>query len=291
MKILVLGASGMLGSAVYRVFSERADWKVFGAVRSPDVINLFPSKLAAGLVIGCDVTDHSALEALMAQTRPDVVINCVALGKGSPHAGEPLQTLELLSILPQRLARLCRLADARLVHISSDGVFSGSKGGYIEDDLPDATDLYGVAKFLGEVQDAQTITLRTSIIGHELQTRHGLVGWFLAQEQSCKCFTRAIFSGFPVVVLAMIIRDVILPRPELSGIYHVAAQAVSKFDLLSLVAEIYGKSIEIVPDERVSIDRSLNAERFRKETGYIAPDWRELVTQMHYYQKLQEEAR
>ncbi len=287
MNILVLGASGMLGSAVYRVFSERADWQVFGAVRSPDVKNFFPDKLAEGLVIGCDVEENNALEALMAQIRPDVVINCVALGKGSPHAGDPLRTIALLSILPQRLARLCRLADARLVQISSDGVFSGAKGGYVEDDFPDATDLYGAAKFLGEVRDAQTITLRTSIIGHELHSGHGLVSWFLAQEHSCKCFTRAIFSGFPVVVLARIMRDVIVPRPELSGIYHVAAQPVSKFDLLSLVAEIYGKSIEMVPDDRVVIDRSLNAERFRKVTGYVAPDWRELVTQMHYYQKQQ----
>ncbi len=287
MNILVLGASGMLGSAVYRVFSERADWQVFGAVRSPDVKTFFPDKLAEGLVIGCDVEDHSALEALMEQTRPDVVINCVALGKSSPHAGDPLRTIALLSILPQRLARLCRLAEARLVQISSDGVFSGAKGGYVEDDFPDATDLYGAAKFLGEVRDAQTITLRTSIIGHELQSGHGLVSWFLAQEHSCKCFTRAIFSGFPVVALAGIMRDVIVPRPELSGIYHVAAQPISKFDLLSLVAEIYGKSIEMVPDDRVVIDRSLNAERFRKVTGYVAPDWRELVTQMHYYQKQQ----
>jgi dTDP-4-dehydrorhamnose reductase len=162
-------------------------------------------------------------------------------------------------------------------------VFSGTKGGYTEDDPPDAKDIYGISKCLGEVRYPHTISLRTSIIGHELQSAHGLIGWFLSQQNECKCFTRAMFSGFPTVVLAQIIRDIVIPRADLSGIYHVAAEPISKFDLLRLVAEVYGKSIDLLPDDQVVIDRSLNAQRFRAATGYVTPAWPELITLMHSY--------
>jgi dTDP-4-dehydrorhamnose reductase len=125
--------------------------------------------------------------------------------------------------------------------------------------------------------------LRTSIIGLELQTAHGLIGWFLSQRNECKCFTRAIFSGLPTIVLAQIIRDIVIPRADLFGIYHVAAEPISKFDLLRLVADVYGKSIDLEPDDQVVIDRSLNAQRFRAATGYVTPAWPELITLMHSY--------
>ena len=133
------------------------------------------------------------------------------------------------------------------MQVSTDGVFSGSKGGYTEGDPPDATDVYEISKYLGEVRYRHTITLRTSIVGHELRTSHGLLGWFLSQEKHCKCFSRVVFSGLPAVVLAQIVRDVVLPRPELSGLCHVGAQPITKCDLLRLIANVYGKSIEMVP--------------------------------------------
>jgi dTDP-4-dehydrorhamnose reductase len=128
-----------------------------------------------------------------------------------------------------------------------------------------------------------TVTLRTSIIGHELQSAHGLVNWFLSQQEHCNGYTRAIFSGLPTVVLAQIIRDVVIPRTDLSGVYHVAAQPISKYDLLKLVADVYGKKIEIVPSDKLVIDRSLNAERFSAATGYVVPGWPELIKLMHSY--------
>jgi len=149
--------------------------------------------------------------------------------------------------LPHRLARLCELSGARLVHMSTDCVFAGDKGCYLESDPSDAKDLYGRSKFLGEVAYPHAVTLRTSIIGHELQSAHGLVGWFLAQQERCNGYTKAVFSGLPTVVLAQIIRDVVIPRPDLSGVYHVAAEPIAKYDLLKLIAETYGKTIEIVP--------------------------------------------
>lgn len=283
MKVLVLGASGMLGNAVMRVLSENKGWQVFGTVRSSAAARFFPPDIAASLVAGVDVEDQDALVRVFASVRPDVVINCIGLIKQLADGDDPLLALPINAMLPHRLARLCELAGSRLVHVSTDCVFSGSRGAYVEEDVSDALDLYGKSKFLGEVHDAHAITLRTSIIGHELQSAHGLVEWFLSQQGRCKGYRRAVFSGLPTVVLAKIIRDVVIPRPELSGLYHVAAAPISKFDLLTLVARQYNKNIEIVPDDTVVIDRSLRADRFQQASGYVADGWPELIKQMHAY--------
>jgi dTDP-4-dehydrorhamnose reductase len=283
MKIVVLGASGMLGNAMIRVLSERNDWQVFGTVRSESSRRFFQADIADRLLSGVDVEHHDSLLQAFIRVRPDVVINCVGLIKQLADADDPLQAIPINALLPHKLARLCELSGARLVHMSTDCVFAGDKGGYRESDPSDAKDLYGRSKFLGEVAYPHTVTLRTSIIGHELQSAHGLVGWFLAQQGQCNGFTRAIFSGLPTVVLAQIIRDVIIPRADLFGMYHVAAQPISKYDLLKLVAEIYGKRIKINPNDQLALDRSLNADRFRDATGYIAPSWPDLIKLMHAY--------
>jgi dTDP-4-dehydrorhamnose reductase len=283
MRVLVLGASGMLGNAMTRVLSEKPDWQVFGTIRSEGSKRFFDSAIAERLITGVDVEQHDALVKLFAHVRPDVVVNCIGLVKQLADAEDLLVALPLNAMLPHRLARLCELVGARLVHMSTDCVFSGRKGGYRESDPPDAEDVYGRSKLLGEVAYPHTITLRTSIIGHELQSAHGLVGWFLSQEKQCKGYTKAIFSGLPTVALAQIVRDVVIPRPDLSGVYHVAAQPISKYDLLKLIAEVYGKTIEIIPSDQVVIDRSLDAGRFRDATSYVAPGWRELIETMHAY--------
>ncbi len=283
MRILVLGASGMLGNAMVRVLSEQAGWQVHGTVRSEGAKRHFQPEIAERLLAGVDVEQHDALVKLFARVRPDVVVNCVGLVKQLADAEDSLVALPLNAMLPHRLARLCELVGARLVHMSTDCVFAGDKGGYRESDQSDADDLYGRSKFLGEVAYPHTITLRTSIIGHELQSAHGLVNWFLSQQERCNGYTRAIFSGLPTVALAQVVRDAVIPRADLSGVYHVAAQPISKYDLLKLVADVYGKKIEIVPSDKLVIDRSLNAERFRAATGYVIPGWPELIKLMHSY--------
>lgn len=281
MRLLVLGASGMLGNAMIRVLAEGGEHEVFGTVRSTDVIRFFPQKIAAHLLTGINVDKEDALAGVFERTYPDVVINCVGLIKQLAGADDPLQAIPLNALLPHRLVRLCATAGVRLVHISTDCVFSGEKGGYKETDFADARDLYGMSKFLGEVHDPHSITLRTSIIGHALDSSDGLIDWFLAQQQRCRGYTRAIFSGLPTVVLACLIRDVIIPDSSLHGLYHVAADPISKYELLKQVAGIYGKTIEITPDDTLVIDRSLNAGRFQAATGYTAPGWPELVNIMH----------
>lgn len=283
MRILVLGASGMLGNAMIRVLSEKADWQVHGTIRSESSKRFFRADIAERLLADVDVEQHDSLTQAFIRTRPDVVINCVGLIKQLADADDPLQAIPINALLPHRLARLCELSGARLVHMSTDCIFAGDKGGYRESDPSDARDLYGRSKLLGEVSYPHTVTLRTSIIGHELQSAHGLVGWFLSQQGQCNGFTRAIFSGLPTVVLAQIVRDVVIPRADLSGVYHVAAQPISKYDLLKLIARAYGKKIEIIPNDRLVINRSLNAERFHDATGYVVPSWPELIELMHTY--------
>ena len=199
------------------------------------------------------------------------------------EANDPLQAVPINTLLPHKLARLCQLSGARLVHMSTDCVFSGNKGGYCESDAPDANDLYGRSKYLGEVDYPHAITLRTSIIGQELHSTHGLIDWFLSQQGKCNGYTRAIFSGVPTFILAQIIRDIVIPNLKLHGIYHVAARPISKYDLLKLVAQVYDKSIEIIADDRLVIDRSLNADKFREETGYVTPEWEEMIKLMYSY--------
>lgn len=282
-KVLVLGATGMLGNAVLRVFVESSGFDVVGSARSPDLLRLLPAGMAKHIVSGVDVENVDSLTGLFAFVKPDIVINCIGLVKQLAEADDPLAALPINAMLPHRLSRLCEVAGARLVHMSTDCVFSGEKGMYTEADVSDAKDLYGRSKYLGEVDYPHAITLRTSIIGHEIAGARSLVGWFLAQEGSVKGFKRAIFSGLPTMEIARIIRDYVIPHPELHGLYHVSAEPINKYDLLGLVAKAYGKKIEIIPDDKFSIDRSLDSSRFRSVTGYEAPEWPALIARMHEF--------
>ena len=283
MKVLVVGASGMIGSAMLRVLSEKTEWEVYGSVRDQSVKRFFSPAIADRLREVGDVENHDSLARILDRIRPDVVVNCAGLTKHKPEAEDPLVSIPINTLMPHRLAWLCKLAGARLIHVSTDCVFSGEKGGYVEDDFPDARDVYGKSKALGELYYPHAITLRTSTIGHELQSQYGLLDWFLAQKGDCKGYARAIFSGLPTVVFAQIVRDLVIPNMGLTGLYHVAAQPIAKYDLLKLIADAYGKTINIVSDDYLVVDRSLNARRFQLVTGYIAPEWPELIKLMHAY--------
>lgn len=279
-RVLVVGVSGMLGNAVFRLLGASADLVVSGTVRSERFRRFFSAPLQAALISGIDVESLDTLTRVMGDLKPEVVINCVGLVKQLAGAEDPLAAIPINSLLPHRMARLCTVAGARFIHISTDCVFSGSKGMYTEADIPDAIDLYGRSKFLGEVDYPNAITLRTSIIGHELEGSRSLVGWFLSQSGPVKGFKKAIFSGFPTVEIARLIRDYVLPNPDLHGLYHVSADPINKYDLLRLVADTYGKTIDIEADESFVIDRSLESSRFRTVTGFQPKPWAELVESM-----------
>ncbi|MGX6959943.1 MAG: dTDP-4-dehydrorhamnose reductase family protein [Rickettsia endosymbiont of Pentastiridius leporinus] len=283
MKILILGATGMLGNSMFRFLSDDKKLDVYATARSNSVYSYFSKDLSNKLITSVDVENHDSLVEVFNKVKPNVVINCIGLVKQLADANDPLKALPINSLLPHRLANLCKLTNSRLIHISTDCVFSGKKGNYKENDFSDCYDLYGCSKYLGEVDYPHAITLRTSIIGHELSGNRSLINWFLSAEGSVKGFEKAIYSGFPTVEIARIIRDFVLPNKEMHGLYHVASKPINKLELLKLVAEIYNKKIDIIPSDELVIDRSLDATRFNEVTGYTPPEWRELVELMHAF--------
>jgi len=283
-KILILGASGMLGNAALRVFSADDSFEVVGTVRTSSLLSFFPKEIRPKLVVTPDLESLDGLVNLFCSFKPDVVINCVGLVKQLAESNAPLSAIPINALLPHRLAGMCNLVGARLVHMSTDCVFSGNQGKYLESDFPDSNDLYGRSKYLGEVDYPNAITLRTSIIGHEISGNRSLIGWFLAQEKKVTGFKGAIFSGLPTVEVSRVIKDYVIPHEALHGVYHLSASPINKFDLLSLVANEYGKSIEIQSNEELQIDRSLDSTRFQNATGYKPPTWPKLIKAMQEFQ-------
>ena len=267
-KILILGVAGMLGHALFTEFSQRDNFAVTATARSAEGLSQwFGPELLSNIRGGVDAHNADSIPRVLDDVKPDVVINCIGIIKQLPEARDPVTSISINSLFPHRLAAACKTVGARLIHFSTDCVFSGRKGMYTEDDEPDAMDLYGRTKLLGEVIYPYCITLRTSIIGHELQGKFGLIEWFLAQEGKVRGYTHAIYSGFPTVEIANIINKYVIPNTALSGLYHVSSAAISKNDLLTLVAEKYKKEITIEPYGEYYQNRALDSGRFRAATG------------------------
>lgn len=279
-KLLIFGASGMLGNAIFRFFSNNPEYETTGTARSTHTTMFFPEKTRKRIITGVDVENIDSLIKIFQATNPDLVINCIGLVKQLAESEDPLSAIPINSILPHRLARLAAVSGGRLIHFSTDCVFSGQTGNYKESDTPDARDVYGTSKYLGEVDYKNAITLRTSIIGHELEGSRSLIGWFLAQTGSVKGFRRAIFSGLPTVEVARIVQNYVIPHPELHGLYHLSAEPINKMNLLTLVAQEYNKSVRIEADDTLVIDRSLDSTRFRLATGFTPKPWPELIREM-----------
>jgi dTDP-4-dehydrorhamnose reductase len=281
-KILILGASGMLGHNLFYYLSKNCGHEVLGTVRSAyELSDWLPPKLMKSIRSGVDVNDFESIIQVIADFKPNIVINCIGIIKQVPAAQDQFATLTINALLPHKLALLCKATGARLIHVSTDCVFDGARGKYLESDISNATDLYGRTKFLGEVRYPHCVTLRTSIIGHELKGKNGLVEWLLSQEGSVRGFTKAIFSGFPTVELSRIIKDYVLPNLDLKGLYHLSAEPISKFELLRLIISRYNKKIELKPDSGFESDRSLDSSLFRSLTGYTPPSWPQLIEQMY----------
>lgn len=277
--VVVLGASGMLGSELVRVLSREPGLRVRGTVRSRSGLpTTFLEECGGLLVEGVDVTDPVSRRSAIRDAA--AVVNAVGVIKQASGLDDRVGTIELNALLPHQLAGECAELGSRLIHVSTDCVFSGRRGGYSEDDVPDPVDFYGRSKLLGEVP-APALTLRTSIVGHEVQRHASLVDWFLTQPQTrVRGFVNAIYTGVTTTELARLLSEVVLPRPELAGLFHVGSTPISKFDLLSLVAAEYGWAGVIVPETDFRCDRSLLAERLFDATGYRPPPWPEMIRQM-----------
>jgi dTDP-4-dehydrorhamnose reductase len=279
--VLVLGAGGMLGHKVVQTLAADAALEVHAASRRAVPPGFIPAGVASST--GVDLSAGSRpLRVLLERVRPDVIVNAIGAIKQKDLAATIDETFFLNASLPHLLPLLNPNPNGRVIHISTDCVFDGAKGAYREDDGPDAVDVYGRSKAVGEIGYGPHVTLRTSIIGFEITGHLGLLSWFLKQSpgSAVRGFTKAIFSGLPTVTLSRVIRDTITRHGDLSGLYHVASDPISKYALLGRVNEALDLGCRLEPDDRVKIDRSLDDTRFRQATGTIRPDWEALVDEL-----------
>lgn len=282
-KVLVIGAEGMLGHKMYQVLRQLLpevgctirgrlkDWPYRG-------VELFDD---GEVIEGVDLLETGDLrEALFAHC-PSVIVNCAGLIKQRPEAAWPIPSIKLNSLLPHVIAEAADGWGGRLIHFSTDCVFSGRRGQYRESDPADAEDLYGKTKHLGEVSGANCLTLRTSIIGREIQGFRSLLEWFLGQKgMTINGYTRHYYSGVTTNYLAELVAKLILERPDLRGLYQVTSQTISKYDLLLLLRAAYGIDVVIQADESTFCDRSMIGEKFLSATGYRQPGWEQLVSEL-----------
>ncbi len=279
MRILILGGDGMLGHQLLRQWEGRHEVRVTlrrdsGAYKD---FGLFHS---TNSYHGIDVVRTEELLGVLADFRPQAVVNAVGIVKQQSAAKESIPSIEINALLPHRLAMLCKAVGARFVHMSTDCVFSGKKGNYREEDPSDAEDLYGRSKYLGEVHESHCLTLRTSIIGTELDRRKSLLEWFLAQKGPVKGYQKAIFSGLSTIEMSRAIERLLMQYPQASGLYHVSSAPITKLDLLTKIKERMGLTVQIDPDASVCIDRSLDSSRFQREFGYTPPTWDEMTKEL-----------
>lgn len=278
MKVLVMGADGMLGHQAARCLA--ADHDVIATVRQPPTIDVSNALAGCKIVTSVDVRDPDLWLNLLHGIQPDVVVNCTGIVKQRPEAADPIKNIEVNSLFPHQLARACASTTARLVHLSTDCVFSGVRGNYSEADIADPVDLYGRSKLLGEPNGQQCLTIRTSMVGLELGSRSGLIEWFLSQDGDVPGYRRAIWSGLTTAELARLIARLIERHPDLRGTWHVSSRAISKYELLATLAEQLQRRAAVIPDDTVVVDRSLNSERFRAATGYEPPSHKTMLTEL-----------
>lgn len=280
MRCLILGGDGMLGHQLLKSWRTRHDVRVTlrGPLASYAGYGLFTPENAFDNI---DVRHLDRLQEVLNHLRPQAVVNAVGIIKQQPAAKDVLPSLEINAVFPHRLRLLCQEVGARLIHVSTDCVFNGRRGGYTEADHADAEDVYGLTKYLGEVSEFPAITIRSSIIGLELSRRKSLIEWFLAQSGQIKGYTRAVYSGLTTCEMARVMERVLLDHAHLAGVWQVASRPISKFDLLSKLAVLLGRhDLKIVPEDSFFCDRSLCGAAFSRQTGYQAPAWDDMLAEL-----------
>lgn len=280
-RILILGGAGTLGHKLWQHLPSKFP-ETFVSIRKS---RAFYSKcgLFAGpnVIDGLDLRDFTRLNEVLNEVKPSVIVNCAGVTLRSKEALDKNSAISVNALLPHRLADWCSRSGSRLIHFSTVCVFDGKTGGYTEDSPPDARDLYGMTKALGDVNASFALTLRSSFIGREIFGGTELLEWFLAQKgKKIKGFTKALFTGLTTNKLAELVGDLIDNHPGLNGLYHVSSETVSKYELLKLMKEAYGLDVQIEPDDSFECRRDLNADRFAKAMGFACPPWKRLMAEM-----------
>ena len=287
MRILILGSTGLLGYTFTRYFFDREFFDTFAIVRNYSKIKYFNEKHHEKFVHINNILDYEETEKIIKNIKPDVLINCLGItNKKISNSNQSEEFIRINSLLPYRLQKICTVLGSRLIHFSTDCIFSGNKGFYSENDIPDPIDLYGRSKLLGELDFENTLTIRKSVIGHELISKNGLLEWFLSQNKYVEGYKNVKFSGTTVLELAILIEKYVIPRSDLRGILNISGESITKFDLLKIIADIYHKKIDIIPNELIKLDRSLDYSQFSKLTGYYSKPWPLLIKAMKEFEFL-----
>jgi len=279
-RILILGGDGMLGHQLLESFNHQ--FQVMVTLRKDaDTYNSYNYFNSMNSLYGIEATSFDVLKEVFSHAKPEIVINCIGIVKQRLEANDAVESIKINALLPHQLSLLCAEYSARLIQISTDCVFSGNKGNYTESDIPDAKDLYGRSKLLGEVSSSHAITLRTSIIGLELSRKQGLIEWFLSQHGKIKGYAHAIYSGFTTIELASIIEVLITKYTDLTGVWHVSSDPISKYQLLcTLTKKLKRQDVEIIVDEEFRCDRSFDGSKFNAATIYTPPSWDKMLDKL-----------
>lgn len=285
MKILILGITGMLGSCLYKYFFNLDEFEVIGVFRDKNKKTFFSQNSTSKIEIFNSYENFEKLDYFIKDKKVDYIINCLGVIKQKINQSKPEQSIFINSYLPHLLDKLALKYKFKLIHFSTDCVFDGDAGSYKESNIPLPKDFYGLSKLLGELNTKNSLTLRTSIIGHEIESTLSLVNWFLSQNKVVRGYTKAIYSGFPTVEICRIIHKFIFKNKSLVGIYNLSSKAISKYELLKIISQIYNHEIDIIPDEKIIIDRSLDSSLFNSKTNYICPSWNKLIQDMYDFHK------
>ena len=279
-RILILGASGMLGHMLVRVLSPHHH--VVGTTSSQYDEK---SHLARILSVGnwvdhVDVRNLSTVEKTIRDTKADVVINCVGVIKQKMESSNIMDAILINSLIPHQLANICNQTQSRLIHFSTDCVFDGSPGIKKVNDVPNATDLYGTTKRLGEVDYAPALTLRTGFVGRQLSGFEGLFEWVRSQRgKTIDGYQNAIYSGFTAMALSRIIRQIIEEHEQLSGLHQVAGNHINKFELITKLNEYLDLDLTINRNIDFMCDRSMDGSEFTKLTDIAIPSWDDMLVE------------
>ena len=284
-EILIIGANGMLGHTLFKYFNYRTNKNTYGLLRNKKRILSNYKYLDSNKIFEKDLMNFNNLESILKNFSPEIIINCIGIVKQNPSSNDLLNSIKVNSLFPHLLYKYSREIKARLIHFSTDCVFSGLKGDYLESDFSDANDIYGRSKFLGEISGTNSITLRTSFIGQELGTKRALLNWFLSQEGNIKGYRNAIYSGLTTLEIARVVDQYVIPNTSLEGIYHLSSEKIDKYTLLSLLNNAFKKGLDIEEDFNIKIDRSLNSYKFRQETGYKPLEWVKAIEEMRNFGK------
>ena len=280
MKVLILGASGMISFAVYNHLAKNKNFKVIGTTTNNEAIKFNETQNRSHSLILFNFIKDKNIDRIIKEILPNVIINCIGVVKQSLLISNEINTIYLNSILPHKLSLIAQKYSIKLIHISTDCVFSGKKGSYLERDNPDPIDLYGRTKLIGETIKNDDLTLRTSLVGHELLTNNGLLEWFLLQEKECIGFKNAFFSGLSTIAFAKILESILLSEQKIAGLYHVSSNIISKHNFLKKVNLIYKKDIKIIEENSFNINRSLDSSSLQKKINYKVDTWDTMIKEM-----------